>query len=283
MQARWTLLLLPSFLVSMLLVLGPQLLFLRGSLYEDLGSGLLGTTLTAINYAYTVTDPFYRGSFALTVYVSALVVVASLVLAYPAGYILARMRSRLATYILALTVISAFVSIVIKVLGLFIIFGAEGPFNKVLLFLRVLDIPIHILGTNAGVVIGIMHYVLAFMILVLYSVIRTIPRELEEAAQVHGASRWRVFWRVVIPLSLPGVVATSLIVFNLSMGAFVSAALLGGGKVLTLPVVIQRTILLEGLYGMGGALSAVLLVSVLLINLLSVFFISRWRIAGLAL
>ena len=186
MQARWTLLLLPSFLVSMLLVLGPQLLFLRGSLYEDLGSGLLGTTLTAINYAYTVTDPFYRGSFALTVYVSALVVVASLVLAYPAGYILARMRSRLATYILALTVISAFVSIVIKVLGLFIIFGAEGPFNKVLLFLRVLDIPIHILGTNAGVVIGIMHYVLAFMILVLYSVIRTIPRELEEAAQVHG-------------------------------------------------------------------------------------------------
>ena len=281
MQARWTVLMMPSFIVAMILVAGPQLVFLRGSFFEDLGTGLLGTTLTAQNYAFALTDPFYRGSFGLTVFISLMVVLASLALAYPAAYILARMPSRIAMILLALTVISAFVSVVIKVLGLFIIFGAEGPINKVLLGLHVIDVPVHILGTNTGVVVGIMHYVLAFMILVLFSVILMIPRELEEAAQIHGASRWRVYWRVIIPLSLPAVVSTSLIIFNLSMGAFVSAALLGGGKVLTLPVIVQKTIMLEGSYGLGGALAAVLLVSVLLMNLCSVYLISRWHVAKL--
>ena len=107
--------------------------------------------------------------------------------------------------------------------------------------------------------------------------IQTIPRSLEEAARIHGASRWRTMWRVVIPLSLPGIVNGSLIVFNLSMGAFVSAALLGGGKVLTLPVVIERTIVLETEYAMGGALSAILLGTVLLINIVSVLLVQMFK------
>ena len=116
----------------------------------------------------------------------------------------------------------------------------------------------------------------------LFSVIQTIPRSLEEAARIHGASRWRTMWRVVIPLSLPGIVNGSLIVFNLSMGAFVSAALLGGGKVLTLPpVVIERTIVLETTYAMGGTLSAILLGTVLLINAVSVLLVRRLRAARL--
>ena len=126
-----------------------------------------------------------------------------------------------------------------------------------------------------------MHYVMGFMVLMLFSVIQAIPRSLEEAALIHGATRWRVFSRIVIPLSLPGVVSGALIMFNLCMGAFVSAALLGGGKVLTFPVIIERTIILETRYAMAGTLSAVLLISVLLINLLSVFLIRRMHSARL--
>jgi putative spermidine/putrescine transport system permease protein len=117
------------------------------------------------------------------------------------------------------------------------------------------------------------------MILVLFSVIQTIPRSLEEAALIHGASRARMFWRIVVPLSLPGLVGGALIVFNLSMGAFTSAALLGGGRVLTLPVLIQRTILLENKYAMAAALSALLLALVLAINVASVFIVSRLKVA----
>jgi putative spermidine/putrescine transport system permease protein len=115
------------------------------------------------------------------------------------------------------------------------------------------------------------------MILILYSVIQAIPRSLEDAAEIHGATRWRVMWRVVMPMSLPGVVGGGLIVFNLAMGAFTSAALLGGGRVLTIPVVIQQAILVETRYAMAGALSAVLLIAVMAINLLSVLAVARLK------
>ena len=106
-------------------------------------------------------------------------------------------------------------------------------------------------------VVGFSYFSFGFAVLLLYSVVRTIPRSLEEAAAAHGAGRLRTMLRVVLPLSLPGLAAAFLTVFNLCMGAFTSAALLGAGRVLTLPVLIERTILAEVRYGLGGALGGV--------------------------
>ncbi|MDA0260951.1 MAG: ABC transporter permease [Proteobacteria bacterium] len=281
MKARWEVLLLPSFIFCMALLIGTQFLFIRAGFFEDLGLGLLGTEFKLINYVELIQDPFYWNSLFLNIYLSAIVVVITLIFAYPVAYVVARMRSRWAMMLLAAIVVSSFVTIVIKALGLIIIFGTDGPLNLILVGLGIIDKPIKIVGNVFGVVVGLMHYVLGFMVLMLFSVIQAIPRSLEEAAQIHGASRWRVFARVVIPLSLPGVISGALIMFNLCMGAFVSAAILGGGKVLTLPVVIERTIVLESRYAMAGTLSAVLLLSVLLINLLSVYLVRRMRSARL--
>ena len=267
--------------MCLLLLFGTQFVFLRAGFYEDLGLGLIGDRLQIDNYITAFRDSFYLDSLWLTIYLSAIVVVCSLVLAYPAAYAIARMRSQWAMFFLAAIVVSSFVTVVIKVLGLIIIFGTDGPINNLLHALGFTDAPVRIVGTLAGVVIGLMHYVLGFMVLLLFSVIQTIPRSLEEAARIHGASRWRTMWRVVIPLSLPGIVNGSLIVFNLSMGAFVSAALLGGGKVLTLPVVIERTVVLNAEYAMGGTLSAILLGTVLVINIASVLLVRRLRAARL--
>ena len=273
--------LLPSAVVMLVLLFGTQFVFLRAGFYEDLGLGLIGDQLQIDNYVTAFRDSFYLGSLWLTIYLSAIVVACSLLLAYPAAYAIARMRSKWAMLVLAAIVVSSFVTVVIKVLGLIIIFGADGPINSLLNALGITDSPVRIVGTLAGVVIGLMHYVLGFLVLLLFSVIQTIPRSLEEAAQIHGASRWRTMWRVVIPLSLPGIVNGALIVFNLSMGAFVSAVLLGAGRVLTLPVVIEQTIVLQTEYGMGSALSAVLLASVLIINVISVLLVRRMRAARL--
>ena len=281
MNARWNLVLLPSAVVTLVLLFGTQFVFLRAGFYEDLGLGLIGDTLRIDNYVTAFRDSFYLGALWLTIYLSAIVVVCSLLLAYPAAYAIARMRAKWAMLLLAAIVVSSFVTVVIKVLGLIIIFGADGPINSLLNALGITDSPVRIVGTLAGVVIGLMHYVLGFLVLLLFSVIQTIPRSLEEAAQIHGASRWRTMWRVVIPLSLPGIVNGALIVFNLSMGAFVSAVLLGAGRVLTLPVVIEQTIVLQTEYGMGSALSAVLLASVLIINVISVLLVRRMRAARL--
>ena len=281
MNVRWNLVLLPSAIISLLLLFGTQFVFLRAGFYEDLGLGLIGDRLQLDNYITAFKDSFYLNALWLTMYLSAIVVVCSLVVAYPAAYAIARMRSQWAMLLLAAIVVSSFVTVVIKVLGLIIIFGTDGPINSFLYALGLTDAPVKIVGTLAGVVIGLMHYVLGFLVLLLFSVIQTIPRSLEEAARIHGASRWRAMWRVVIPLSLPGIVNGSLIVFNLSMGAFVSAALLGGGKVLTLPVVIERTVVLNAEYAMGGTLSAILLGTVLIINILSVLLVRRLRAARL--
>jgi putative spermidine/putrescine transport system permease protein len=281
MKARWNLVMLPSLVLSFLLLFGTQFVFLRAGFFEDLGLGMVGTEFQIDNYVTVFLDSFYLRSLALNFYLSATVVVLTLLCAYPVAYVIARMESRWALFLLAAIVISSFITVVIKALGLIIIFGTDGPLNSLLLGLGLMERPIKIIGTFAGVVIGLMHYVLGFMVLLLFSVIQTIPRSLEEAGQIHGASRLRIFWRIVIPLSLPGIVTGSLIVFNLCMGAFVSAALLGGGKVLTLPVVIERTIVLDNQYAMGGTLSAILLFAVLLINIASVLMVRRLRAARL--
>ncbi|MGE0724040.1 MAG: ABC transporter permease [Alphaproteobacteria bacterium] len=281
MRTRWGLLILPPLLFSTGLLLATQFLFVRVSFFRDLRLGRIDDTFQLTNYVTLLTDPFYLHSLRLTVEVSAIVAVLALALAYPVAYVLARMPPRWGTTLLALAVMSSFITIVIKVLGLVIVFAGDGPLNALLLRLGLVERPVNLYGSVAGVVVGLLLYTISFMLLILFSVIQTIPRSLEDAAAIHGAPRWRVFWRVVLPLSLPGMVGGTLIVFNLAMGAFTSAALLGGGKVLTLPVVIQQTVLVETRYGMAGALSAVVLVVVLAINLLSVLVVSRLQAARL--
>ncbi len=284
MGVRWKFLLLPPLMASFLLFAVPQFVFLRMSLFADLGLGQTSSILNIANYSQIFGDPFYLRSLWLTAYLSTVTVALGLVFAFPVAYLLARMRSGIASMLLAVLVLASFMSVVIKVLGLIIIFSAHGPINRLLLNIHVVAEPLQMLGNRTGVVIGLLHYTLALLVLVLFTVIQTIPRSLEEAAQIHGAGRWRVFRRIVMPLSLPGIVTGGLMAFNLCMGAFTSAALLGGGKVLTLPVLIQRTIMLETKYGMGAALSAVLLISVFLVNLLSMgmvgWFRGGWRLSA---
>jgi ABC-type spermidine/putrescine transport system permease subunit I len=276
-RTRWELLLIPPFVVTFVLMAASQFVFLKGSFYRDLGIGRIGETLELTNYIRFFTDAFYLRTLWITIEVSALATLFTLILAYPVAYVIARMRSRMAMVMLSAIVVSTFITIVIKVFGLIIIFSADGWLNHTLIGLGIVDRPWNIIGKISGVVVGLMHFSLGFGVLMLYSVIQTIPRSLEEAARVHGAPRRRMFWRVVLPLSLPGVIIGALMIFNMCMGAFTSAALLGGGRVFTLPVLIQRTVIMESKYSMGGTLAAVLVVSVLLINLLSVWLLKRMR------
>ncbi len=276
---RWGWFLLPAVVVSGGLLIGSQAVFLRMSFYRDRGFGLLDTGWTLANYLAVLSDPFYLRSLLLTAEVALAVVACSLLLGFPAAYILARMRSRWASLLLAGIVVTALVAEVIKVLGLIVIFNADGLVNRVLLSLLPLSAPLQILGTFTGVVIGLLHFTLGFVILLVFSVIQTIPRSLEEAAAGLGAGRLRVFRRVVLPLSLPGLLTGGLVVFNLSMGAFTAAALLGGGRILTLPVLIERTMILESKYAMAATLSAVLMGSVLAVNVATVAVLARLRTA----
>ena len=277
MNTRWQYFLVPGLAVTLVLLLASQFMFIKGSFYQDLGLGLTGNEIILDNYIKFFTDPFYLRSLWLTVKVSLVTTLCTLLLGYPVAYVIARSGPRLAMFMMAAIVISSFISIVIKVFGLMIIFSSNGWINQTLLALGVLDRPFTVIGNISGVVVGLIYFSLGFAVLLLYSVIQTIPRSLEEAAQITGAGRARVLWRVVFPLSLPGVIVGALTLFNLNMGAFTSAALLGGGRIFTLPVLIQKTVILDVKYSMAGTIAAVLLISVVLINLLSIVVLRRLR------
>ena len=279
MKTRWEVVLIGPFLFSFVLLVASQFLFLKASFYADLGFGKTSTTFDFTNYARILTDRYYLNTLWLTTYISAIVAFCCIVAGFPIAHVLARLRSRWTSILLSAVVLTSFITIVIQVFGLIIIFRADGPVNRVLLELGVIDRPFSLVGSVGGVVVGLIYSSFGFAVMLMYSVARTIPVSLDEAAAIHGASRRRIFTRVILPLSMPGLVVGFLTVFNLCMGAFTSAALLGGGRVLTLPVLIQRTMLLDVKYGMAGALAAVLLVSVIALNLLSIAALKRLRVA----
>jgi putative spermidine/putrescine transport system permease protein len=262
--------------VSILLFLAPQFFFVRQSLYESLGMGLTGDTLTFVNYATLVTDRFHLEVFLRTLALSAAATAAGLLLAIPTAYWLARLGPGPARWLIILLLISSFISIVVKVLGLTLLLGSSGP---VVAALRLLTGGLwsgSLLHNGAAVVIGLVQYTLPLLVMLLFGAVQNIPRSLEDAALVHGASDWRVVRRVLLPLAMPSILTAALISFNMNMGAFTSAVLLGGGNVLTVPVLIQRKIVLEVDYPAAAALSVALTAGVVLINLV-VLVIGRGR------
>jgi putative spermidine/putrescine transport system permease protein len=279
MSHRWGLWLIGPFLLGFTLLVGSQFMFLKASFFADLGFGKVSTTLDLSNYARIVTDRFFLRTLWLTTWISAIVAALCIVVGFPIAHVLARLRSRWTTFLLSAIVLTSFITIVIQIFGLIIIFRADGPVNRVLLATGIIGQPFSLVGSVGGVVVGLVYSAFGFAVMLMYSVARTIPVSLDEAAAIHGASRLRVFARIILPLSLPGLIVGFLTVFNLCMGAFTSAALLGGGRILTLPVLIQRTMLLDVKYGMAGALAAVLLLSVVALNLLSVAILKRFRAA----
>jgi putative spermidine/putrescine transport system permease protein len=272
---QWRLLLWPALVVSFLLFALPQAFFVVMGLHRNLGFGRISSTLTVENYVRVFTDPLYLSSLGLTLYLSLAVTVIGLVLGFPTAYVLARTSGRWASWLISLLLISSFVTVVIKVLGLIVILSQNGLVNSLLLQLRLVPAPLPMLSNQTGVLVGLVHYTLPLLVLLLFSMIQTIPRSLEEAAEIHGASRLSVFRRVLVPLAMPGLVAGGLMAFNMAMGAFTSAVLLGGGRVLTLPVLIQRKIIFDVDYPLGSALSTTLLLVVFALNLVAVTTLAR--------
>jgi putative spermidine/putrescine transport system permease protein len=273
----WAWALLPPVAICALLLIGSQAIFVAGSLHRDLGAGRVSPIWDLANYRRVLTDPFTWQCLALTAKLSAWATIGTIAIGFPAGYVLARSRGRWVMPLLAGIVASTFVSIVVKVFGLMVLFTGNGPINRMLMATGLTAQPITLLGSELGVVIGLMQFTLGFAVLLLFGMVQTIPPTLEEAAAAHGAKPTATFFRVVWPLALPGVAAVGLTVFNLCMGAFASAALLGSGRILTLPVLIERSIVMEVRTGLGATLAVVLVAVVLTFNLLAIAGLRRLR------
>jgi spermidine/putrescine transport system permease protein len=190
-----------------------------------------------------------------------------LVIGYPAAYVLAQIRSPLKPLLLILFVIPFWTSSLIRTYAMLAILKTHGVLNTLLLSLGWIHQPTQILYTNTAVLIGSVYNLLPFMILPLYSTIEKMDLRLLEAARDLGANRLRLFRSIIIPLSMPGIVAGCLLVFLPTMTLFYIPVLLGGAKSLLIGNLIQNQFLAMRNWP-GGAATSIMLTAFLLLLIL---------------
>jgi ABC-type spermidine/putrescine transport system permease subunit I len=248
---RHLLLLLPALLVLALLFAYPLLGIVNRSVYKA------GYTLQFYRQIFRV--PVYLQVLAATFKVSAVVTIVCLVLGYPLAYVLATRRPRTAQLLMIIVVLPFFTSIIVRTYAWMVLLGRNGIVNQYLMALGLTDKPLPLLYNQAGVVIGMSYVLLPYMILTVYSVMRGIDPGLVRAAHSLGASRMQAFRRVFLPLSLPGIAGGTLLVFILSLGFFITPALMGGPGDMMIAMLIEREVEITLNWSFASALSVVLL------------------------
>ena len=168
-------------------------------------------------------------------------------------------------------------SIVVRNTAWVLILGRSGVINDVLRGSGIIDKPLHLMYNEFGVILGVVHVYLSFMVLPIFASLQAIPRSVEEGAASLGASPFRVFRDITFALSLPGVMAGCTLVFILSMGVYVTPVIMGGNFVLTLPMLIADSV--RNLYNWpaASAMAFMLLVAVLIMVIVSVRLQGRTR------
>jgi ABC-type spermidine/putrescine transport system permease subunit I len=175
-----------------------------------------------------------------TLQIAAEVTALCLLIAYPIAALLARMRHPWDAFLTGLVVISLWTSAVVRSYAWMILFQRYGLVNQALVGLGFTDAPVRILQTTAAVLIGIVHILLPFMLLPLLTTMRGMDRSLLLAGRMLGAGPVRLFWRVFLPLSFPGVAAGTMLVFISALGFFITPALLGGGRTMMAAMLIEE-------------------------------------------
>lgn len=197
---------------------------------RDIGARL--GELSFANYRWLLQDPLYGRAYLSSLAIAATATAVALAIGYPMAYVMARAPKRLQPVLVMLVVLPFWTSFLIRVYAWIGILKPEGLLNRALLALGLVERPLAILNTDIAVHIGIVYSYLPFMVLPLYAALQRLDRTLLEAAADLGAPPGAAFRRVTLPLSLPGVVAGSLLVFIPAVGEFVIPDLLGGSSTL---------------------------------------------------
>lgn len=223
----WAVLTGPYALFLLLLLIVPFASMAVFSLHPYSPTKIALPELTFDNYRQ-IAALYYLRLFGRTLQLSIISTAICIVFGYPLAYALARAQPRMQTLGLFLLIMPLMVSAVIRLFGWIVILGRKGLINEALMALG-LD-PVKLLYTNTAVIIGLVNIFMPFMVLPLMAAIERIPPSLEEAAQNLGANWYRMFAKTIVPLSLPGLISGCLLVYSLSLSAFVTPALLGNAR-----------------------------------------------------
>lgn len=203
-----------------------------------------------------------------TFWISGLVTIMCVLLGYPVAYLLANLPMRMSNLLMILVLLPFWTSLLVRTTAWIVVLQTEGVLNDVLLFLGIIDERIQLIFNRFGVIVAMTHILLPFMILPIYSVMRTIPPSYERAARSLGATPWTAFWRVYFPQSLSGIGAGGILVFILALGYYITPALVGGPTDQLVSYFIADHTNRSLNWGLASSLGALLLAGVLAVYIL---------------
>lgn len=215
--------------------------------------------LTLMHYERLI-HPSYGLTLMTTFQLAVLVTVICLVIGYPLAYLAAQMSPRAASLVMLCVLFPFWTSLLVRTYAWLVILQRRGLVNTWLQKLGLIEEPLRLVHNFTGTLIGMTHIMLPFMVLPLYAAMKAISPDYLRAAANLGASPTRAFWQIYVPLSRPGIVAGAIVVFVLSLGFYVTPALLGGGRVMMWSMQIERSIAVYADWGAASALGVVLLV-----------------------
>jgi putative spermidine/putrescine transport system permease protein len=258
----------PSLLLITLMFVMPLLRLVQISFFKRVPGTLFRPGFTTMNYTELLGDRFYLGKIGFTLWLGLLVTAAVLVLGYPVAYFLARTRFRHKGLLIGILLAPLLTNIIVLVFAWLVLLSREGLVNKILVGLHLSSEPLKFLNDVKGVWLAFLYLALPYGILPLIGSIRLIDPSLEDAAVSLGATPWRAFWSVVVPLSVPGILAASIITFSVVLSSFQVAFFIGGGNVLTAPSLVYIAITQTNNWPLAAALSTVTFVVGMLLILL---------------
>ena len=223
-------------------------------------------SLSLEHYHHFFREGLYGFILFRTVRIAAYVTVICFVLGYPVAYVMATMRNRkLSNLLMICVLLPFFTSILVRSYAWIVILQTKGLINSLLLWTGIVKDPLPLLYNEMAVIIGMVHILLPFMILPVYSVLKNLDLNLVRAARNLGASALAAFLRVTFPLSLPGVGSGVMFTFILSLGFFITPALLGGPKTLMISTLIEQQINRLMNWEFAGAISVILLLTTIVV------------------
>lgn len=243
-----------------LFVLIPNAMIIITSFLTRDEANLIDMVFTLDNYQRLL-DPLYAKVLLHSFYMALVATLLCLVIGYPFAYIVAKMPQKWRPFMLFLVIVPFWTNSLIRTYGLKIVLGTQGIFNKFLLALDIIDKPIRIMYTESAVMIGLVYILLPFMILPLYSAIEKLDHTYIEAARDLGANKIQTLIKVILPLTMPGIIGGCLLVLLPALGMFYISDLLGGAKNLLIGNVIKSQVLNARDWPFGAATSIALTIA----------------------
>ncbi len=258
----------PAVFWLILFFVAPLLIVLVVSFSKRSLLGVVEYTFNIQNYIRVFSEPIYLTILWKSTWLAIVNTVLCLLLAYPFAFYIARQPPNRQTVLIFLVMVPFWTNFLVRTYALIFLVRDTGLLNNLLISLGVIDQPLVIMFTQGAVMLGMLYGYLPFAILPLYASIEQLDYNYVQAAQDLGANNFQVFRRVILPLTMPGVVAASIITFIPTLGAYVTPDLMGGGNTFLIGNLLQQQFMTVRDWPFGSALGIVLAVMVLVATMI---------------